>query len=382
MTQPHQTNVNANPARERAIGALLGLAVGDAVGTTLEFKPRASIRPISDMVGGGPFGLKPGQWTDDTSMALCLGHSLLACRGFDAADQMRRYVDWRDKGYLSSTGSFFDIGNATNAALIRFQRTGNPIAGSVDPGSAGNGSIMRLAPVPILYHRDLDAATRLAVESSRTTHGAPECLEASAFLSRALVRAIRGAPKEVILFGDDRPYREPSIRAIAAGQYRALAVSQVRGTGYVVDCLSAALWCFLRADSYEMAVLLAANLGDDADTTAAVCGQIAGAFFGRDGIPAHWRARVFMGDEIAQLAGDLFDLGDLAFNETGTGRQGFEPWVHLLGEQPLSRRLRSATPAPPQRSSGKGEIRTHGEDWPHNGFQDRRLKPLGHLSGP
>lgn len=310
MTQTPAASVRPNAARERAIGALLGLAVGDAVGTTLEFKPRAAVRPISDMIGGGPFGLKPGQWTDDTSMALCLGHSLLECRGFDAGDQMRKYVAWRDTGYLSSTGAFFDIGNATNAALSRFVRTGNPIAGSVDPGSAGNGSIMRLAPVPILYHRDLDAATRLGVESSRTTHGAPECLEASAFLSRALVRAIQGASKDAILFGDDRPYHEPSLRAIAAGQYRALAVGQIRGTGYVIDSLSAALWCFLRADSFEMAVLQAANLGDDADTTAAVCGQLAGAFFGQDGIPAHWRARVFMGAEIAQLAGDLFDLGE------------------------------------------------------------------------
>jgi ADP-ribosyl-[dinitrogen reductase] hydrolase len=310
MTQPPSSSAPANQARERAIGALLGLAVGDAVGTTLEFKPRTAVKPISDMVGGGPFGLKPGQWTDDTSMALCLGHSLLECRGFDPGDQMRKYVAWRDSGYMSSTGAYFDIGNATNAALGRFQRTGNPVAGSVDPGSAGNGSIMRLAPVPILYHRDLDAATRLAVESSRTTHGAPECLESSAFLSRALVRAIRGAPKEVILFGDDRPYHEPSVRAIAAGQYRSLVVGQIRGTGYVIDCLSAALWCFMRADSYEAAVLQAANLGDDADTTAAVCGQLAGAFYGRAGIPIRWRERVFMGAEIQRLAGDLFDMGE------------------------------------------------------------------------
>ncbi len=310
MTQAQSAMTSANPARERAVGALLGLAVGNAVGTTLEFKPRSSVKPIADMVGGGPFGLKPGQWTDDTSMALCLGRSLLERRGFDAGDQMRKYVAWRDTGYLSSTGAFFDIGNATNAALSRFQRTGNPIAGSVDPGSAGNGSIMRLAPVPILCHADLEMATRLAVESSRTTHGAPECLEACAFLSRALVRAVRGAPKEGVLFGDDRPYHEASVRAIAAGQYRALAVNQIRGTGYVIDCLSAALWCFMRADSYEAAVLQAANLGDDADTTAAVCGQLAGAFFGRDGIPVRWRERVFMGSEIERLAGDLFDLGE------------------------------------------------------------------------
>ena len=105
------------------------MAIGDAVGTTLEFKPPGSFAPISDMVGGGPFRLKPGQWTDDTSMALCLAASLTECRGFDARDQMQRYVKWWREGNMSSTGSFFDIGGATAEALRTFERTGNPFAG-------------------------------------------------------------------------------------------------------------------------------------------------------------------------------------------------------------------------------------------------------------
>ena len=118
---------------DRFRGALLGLAVGDAIGTTLEFEPRGSFEPITDMVGGGPFGLAPGQWTDDTSMALCLAASLIDCNGFNARDQMERYCRWRDDGYMSSTGTCFDIGNTVASALRRYEATGNPVAGSSDP---------------------------------------------------------------------------------------------------------------------------------------------------------------------------------------------------------------------------------------------------------
>ena len=131
--------------RDRYRGALLGLAVGDALGTALEFKRPGTFAPITDMVGGGPFGLMPGQWTDDTSMALCLAESLIECRGFDPVDQLRCYCRWYRDGYLSSTGRCFDIGNATRTALQRFEQTGEPYPGSTDPKTAGNGSLMRLA---------------------------------------------------------------------------------------------------------------------------------------------------------------------------------------------------------------------------------------------
>ena len=131
--------------RDRFRGCLLGLVAGDALGTTLEFKRPGSFEPIDDMVGGGPHRLQPGQWTDDTSMALCLATSLVERGGFDAADQMQRYVRWWREGYLSSTGCCFDIGNTVSAALSRFIEHGDPYAGSTDPHSAGNGSLMRLA---------------------------------------------------------------------------------------------------------------------------------------------------------------------------------------------------------------------------------------------
>lgn len=290
----------------RARGCLLGLAAGDAVGTTVEFKPRGSFQSLEDMVGGGPFSLKPGQWTDDTSMALCLGYSLVECNGFDAYDQMTRYVRWWREGYLSSTGRCFDIGVTVAGALSRFEQTGDPFAGSPDPHKAGNGCIMRLAPVPIFYYPDIDAAAHYAAESARTTHAAAECLDASRLFARILVRALRGDAKSAVLLGDSGTFTgAPKIASIARGDYRGKSETQIRGSGYVVACLEAALWCFDRTDSFADAVLLAANLGDDADTTAAVCGQVAGAFYGEAGIPAAWRAQLTMREEIVTLADRL-----------------------------------------------------------------------------
>ncbi len=159
----------------RSRGALLGLAVGDAIGSSVEFMARGTFPTVVDMVGGGPFQLLPGQFTDDTSMALCLAQSLLDA-GFDLHDQMRKYSMWRDHGYMSSNGKCFDIGLTTAAALERFSITGNPLAGSKSPQSAGNGSIMRLAPVLICYQDSPALALRMAQEQSKTTHQAPECL--------------------------------------------------------------------------------------------------------------------------------------------------------------------------------------------------------------
>lgn len=217
----------AHAERARFRGCLLGLAVGDAIGTTLEFKAPGSFAPIDDMVGGGPFALRPGQWTDDTSMALCLAHSLLYRQGFDAAD------------------------------------------------------------------------------SSRTTHAAAEALDACRVFAVQLRAALLGGDRAQLLRAPDVVLQTPALRALAVRDHAAVPAAQIRGTGYVVDALSAALWCFATTDCFADAVLRAANLGDDADTTAAICGQLAGAFYGIDGIPAAWRERVQDVAEIVALADRL-----------------------------------------------------------------------------
>ena len=299
--------------RDRFRGCLLGLAVGDALGTTLEFRPPGTFEPIDDMVGGGPFRLEPGQWTDDTSMALCLAESLLECGGFDAADQMQRYVRWWREGYMSSTGSCFDIGNTVSDALARFVADGDPYAGSTDPYSAGNGSLMRLAPVPMYYAADAAEAITMAAESSRTTHQAQEAVDACRYFAGLLVGALRGVDKETLLSPGHCPVeglweRDPlaeEIARIADGSFKDKNPPDIRGTGYVVKSLEAALWAFHRSNSFREGALLAVNLGDDADTTGAIYGQIAGARYGCETIPAAWRQKLALVAELKLLADKL-----------------------------------------------------------------------------
>jgi ADP-ribosyl-[dinitrogen reductase] hydrolase len=298
-------NTSTNDRISRARGALLGLAVGDAIGTTVEFKPRGSFKPLTDMVGGGPFNLQAGQFTDDTSMALCLAASLME-KGFDLHDQITRYTRWAREGYMSSNGRCFDIGIATRGALQRFQRSANPLAGSTDPHSAGNGCIMRLAPVPIRYQDAPELALRYSAEQAQTTHQAPECLAASRLFGEILVRALQDQGKEAVLTPHVLAGKLPvKLDAIGQGRYRSKGRDAIRGTGYVVDSLEATLWCFEQTDNFRDCVLMAANLGDDADTTAAQAGQIAGAFYGESGIPAEWLDKLAMMQAIRGMADAL-----------------------------------------------------------------------------
>lgn len=286
-------------------GALLGLAVGDAIGTTVEFKPRGSFEPLTDMVGGGPFRLQAGMWTDDTSMALCLATSLLEKEGFDATDQMERYNRWRLEGYMSSNGRCFDIGNTVSEAISQYLTTGDSFSGSTSPFSAGNGSLMRLAPIAIYYSSDIELLVHFAKQSSRTTHGAKECLDACAYFATLLHSAFNETDKEKVLSYSVYHAQTKKIKAIQALTYLNKQREQIKGSGYVVDCLEAALWCFAQSDNFADAVLMAANLGDDADTTAAVCGQIAGAFYGVEAIPKQWREKIIEADMILSLAEQL-----------------------------------------------------------------------------
>jgi ADP-ribosyl-[dinitrogen reductase] hydrolase len=296
---------------ERYRGALLGLACGDAVGTTVEFKPRGSFQPLTDMVGGGPFHLKPGQWTDDTSMALCLAESLLNKNGFNAADQMGRYLNWWQWGYLSSTGECFDIGMTVSQALAQYQQTAEPFAGSTDPYTAGNGSLMRLAPVVLFYFPDARQIQSFAADSSRTTHAAPEAIECCQLLAGLIAKALEGATKAELRQLPAATFSQPKVAAIARGDYLGRSETDIKGSGYSVQSLEAALWCFHRTDSFEAAILRAANLGDDADTTAAITGQLAGAYYGVRGIPAQWLERLHDGEEIAATADRLLDASRL-----------------------------------------------------------------------
>lgn len=301
--------------QERYRGALLGLACGDAVGTSVEFQPRGTFPPLTDMMGGGPFQLKPGQWTDDTSMALCLAESLLINNGFDAKDQMNRYVDWWQKGYLSSTGECFDIGITISDALSRYQETSEPYSGSSNPYTAGNGSLMRLTPVVLYYFPDREQVQIFAANSSRTTHAAPEAVECCQLFAELIFSALQGASKRELLNAAKSIFLEPKVRAIARGDYLIKSRHEIQGSGYCVAALEAALWCFNQTESFEAAILKAANLGDDADTTAAIVGQLAGAHYGVIAIPENWLETLHWREKIQAYADHLL----IASTLRGTG---------------------------------------------------------------
>lgn len=300
-------------------GALLGLAAGDALGTTVEFKPPGSFTPMTEMIGGGPFRLKKGEWTDDTSMALCLASSLIECRVLDAKDQMERYTRWRHEGYLSSNGSCFDIGITISEALNRFALTGNPIAGSRDPQSAGNGSLMRLAPVPMFFASNPERAIQMSAESSRTTHGTRTCLDACRYFGGLLVGALMGVTKPELLEQRYTPTGDlwnldplcPEIDEIASGSFKDKNPPDIIGSGYVVRSLEAALWAFNKSSTFEEGCLLAVNLGDDADTTGAIYGQLAGAFYGVEHIPEQWLNCLAFKAMIQQFADGLSSISSI-----------------------------------------------------------------------
>ena len=299
----------ATEVRDRAQGALIGLALGDALGTTLEFSDRDTLPPVTDLVGGGPFKLAPGEWTDDTSMALCLADSLLQRNGLETRDLIERFCRWHEEGYNSVRGDCFDIGVTTCEALRSYRATGEPLSGSTDPRSAGNGSLMRLAPVAIRWWHDRAAAVAAARLQSRTTHGAPQAVEACALFAELLVEAIGGAPKERVLQARDWD-GDAGVAAVAAGSWRSKARDDISSSGYVLHTLEAALWCVGRSETVADALVLAANLGHDSDTVGAVTGQLAGALWGRSGAPAAWLDKLAWRQHLEVLAARLFEAGD------------------------------------------------------------------------
>ena len=306
--------------RDRYRASLLGLALGDALGAAVEFKPPGTFEPLKALNGGGPHQLKPGQWTDDTSMALCLADSLIENNGFDPVDQAKRYLRWWREGYNSSTGKCFDIGNVTAKALLEFERTQTPYCGPTDPQSAGNGCLMRLAPLVMFYARQPTNALLLAAQSTRITHGARECIDATRYFAALLAGALTGIAKPDLLAAhyslvahawQQQPLA-PRIAEVAAGSFKQRQPPRIEGSGYVVRSLEAALWAFYNSDDFQTGSLLAANLGDDADTTAAIFGQLAGAHYGTSSLPKAWLARLHQREHLEKVADRLYELSGMA----------------------------------------------------------------------
>ncbi|CAF4577320.1 unnamed protein product [Rotaria socialis] len=311
---------------DRILGSMTGLLLGDALGAHVEFRPHDFLvdNPVTELQGGGTWGLQKGQFTDDTSMALCLAISLVARRGFVAYDQLVRYKWWYKHGYMSSTGLCFDIGSATSQSLNEFEKRQKVLAIEKkipfeqldylsDPellkdfnifcsqeGAAGNGALMRLAPVPLFYHRNPKVAVKNSGISGLITHGDPKAYDSCRYFGAIIVAALQGEPKSSLL--DDKFYDNhkdwfdneplhPDVQNVAQGSFKRAGGYEdgIRGKGYIINALEAALWAFWSdEDSFEKGVLRAVNLGDDTDTTAAIYGGLAGAHYGYKSLPKRW----------------------------------------------------------------------------------------------
>ena len=230
-------------------------------------------------------------------MALCLAKSLVEKGGFDPTDQMDRYIAWVNTGIPGPKSHPIGIGQTIMASLCRYKETGNPYAGVASKMGASNGALMRLAPVVLAYYPDVSEIEKYSRLSTLTTHSSEECITTSRLLAESLSLLLAGENKESILNLCADWHEIPF-----------LSDKEIKGSGYAPESLKAAVWAFIRTNSFESAILTAANLGDDADTTAAICGQLAGAYYGIEAIPKHWLDILFMRDEICSLADQLFRM--------------------------------------------------------------------------
>jgi len=300
--------------RERYRGMLLGLAAGDAAGQPLVNRRPGSFSPVGDLLGGGPFELPRGAWSDETAMALCLAESLVERNGVDLADQVARYARWQREGLGSSTGRCIGISAATARALASAQWTGNPRAGSHDPSRADPEPLARIGPAVALHLSDPVAAIEAAVECARVTHQAPVTLDAARYFAALILGALAGASRRELtapLFSPveglwQRQPLKPEVLAVAAGAWRDKAPPASRD-GDAAAALGTALWALDRAATLREALLAAVNLGGAADTTGAIVGQLAGACFGSEALPAAWRNSVAQRERIEALADRLLE---------------------------------------------------------------------------
>ncbi|MDO6410133.1 ADP-ribosylarginine hydrolase Tri1 [Pantoea phytobeneficialis] len=289
---------------DKCQGALIGLAVGDAIGTTLEFMPRDKAH-VEDMVGKGPFGLNPGEWTDDTSMALCLAETYAEDKRCNIDLFRQKLVSWYKKGTNSSNGICFDIGNTTRYALEQFILHGADWLGNTSPDTAGNAALIRHAPVAIFRRKSFIQGWRDAAMQSQATHGAAESIDSCRFFNVILHYLLNGYDKKES-FSPHILATSIRVLLINAGEYKDKARDQIRSSGYVIDTLEAALWAVWHTDNFKDAVLLAANLADDADSVAATAGQLAGALYGLSGIPKEWINKIVFREKILSLAEEMF----------------------------------------------------------------------------
>lgn len=273
-----------DPKYDRIAGCFVGLAIGDALGAPVEFCRRGTFEPVTEFRAGGKFNLPAGAWTDDTAMALCLAQSLIENDDFDAKNLLSKFSAWMEIASNTSTGVCVGVGQNTLRTLGDFRRLGRLEALPFGAKNDGNGSLMRLAAVPCKYVNDLELARSISAQQSQTTHASRIASETCVYLSKLLVKLLNGKEYQSVkqsLLEQEWSY---ALSSVIEQNYAGYSEAGVRSGGYVLDTLQASLWSVENSDTFEAAVLKAVNLGDDADTTGAVTGQLAGALHGYSNI--------------------------------------------------------------------------------------------------
>lgn len=298
--------------QQRFAGAMLGLAVAEAVAAASHGLARGEFAQVTGMAGGGPAKLPRGAWGDDTAMALCLADSLLSKADFDPRDQVARYQRWQTQGYLAATGQCVGIEPNTARALGAARWRRQMFAGSHDPQQLDPEPLGRIAPVLLYFHADPAQALTRAVEAARTVNQAPLVLAALRCAAIVLQRTLAGMDRSSLLALDRKAIGVPAgpdaarLEQIVDGRFRSMRDEDLRPSGDVLDILECALWALWRARDFRDAVLTAANLGGRSDVIGALVGQIAGARFGAAAIPADWLAELAMRDAIAGFGDRIF----------------------------------------------------------------------------
>lgn len=309
--------------QDKARGMLLGLAIGDALGAPVEFLPEPSdvhIKAMGDEIEHfhENYRAPKAVWTDDTEMALCLADSLLANHGYDSYDIMTRFKSWSEAGYRTYDGKpACDVGAQTARAIDEF--TNYPVVWKDTPKteSAGNGAIMRLAPIIIANtFSNLKSAIDMSVLSCRETHNSTAAEATTALFATALYYALHGSSKTEILKQLSRQIESSSYHDFyldnkASLITRALDKDEKQFQnlgGYIVDTFAISLWGLINYDNFKNGMLAVIRLGGDTDTNAACYGQLAGAYYGYQSIPEEWRTEVYLADELVTISDDLLNL--------------------------------------------------------------------------
>lgn len=301
----------ANPSLlDRYSGSLVGLACGDAIGTSASFWPRSFFSPALATVPDSLL-LELKYWPDGTAMAFCLAVSLLTMKKINVYDQLTRLVNWWKQGHLSTEGTSLDIGRSAEQALHDFEDRGLAFSGAADTSTAANRALMRLAPVALYYYPATDKVIQYAKAGDSQQQPSQQAMDCCRLLAHILVQALSGKSHTQLLDGTAIALSDAKVAALARGEYKHKNIREIAKTPRCVDALEAALWAFHKSSSFESAVCMAATLGDDADTTAAIVGQIAGAHYGLEAIPAQWRKNLFRTNEIAALAKCLYDAASM-----------------------------------------------------------------------